>query len=181
MRLFPLAALALLSATSTPTLACPPPPMPPYFEGESQADYRARIEREQQKQHAAYLASYAKQQAEHYETADQVFVARITKRGLHDGWRKWADLKPVKWIKGKGKKRSYRVRLAGSTSCGDYGGGDAVLLAEGELLLVMLRPDESKYARAEWNYAFVSLLNTDIRQRVVDAGFKIPYPTEPTP
>lgn len=136
----------VLSATAE---ACPPPPPPPPPEaGESNEAYQTRL--------AALRAAEAEVNAQRvlqmqqgwWDESQSVLLARVVRRDsirLKDNWGEIYGrsprvlLRPVRWLKGSGSSRRFRLNYEGLTSCGPYGGGDAVDGEIGEVFVVFVR------------------------------------------
>lgn len=97
---------------------------------------------------AAFLASRVEYQQQWWNESQSVLLARVERVGsvqLRDDWGEAYDdsprvfLRPVRWLKGSGSARRFRLSYDGMTSCGPYGGGDAVDGEVGEVFVVYVR------------------------------------------
>ncbi len=125
------AALAAAALMTVPVNACPPPPPPPEPRaGESEQAYKARLEELAAAERAQLRAAMASRQAALWNESPIIFVGqveRVRPRKIYfHGPGQSALIRPVRWIKGKGGAGSFWLRYEGESSCGPYGGGDAV-------------------------------------------------------
>ncbi len=121
--------LAAGTLAAAPANACPPPPPPPEPRpGESEQAYNARLKELAAAQRAEGQAVIATRQATLWNESPIIFVGQVERvRPMQtDGAGPSALIRPVRWIKGKGGANSFWLRHRGMTSCGPYGGGDAV-------------------------------------------------------
>lgn len=146
MRFSWLAIFVLLFALAAPDVAraCMPMPPPPQLEGETDAAYQQRLEALRVEAAAADIGRRAEWERQAFETAHAVLIARVERTGQTvrvDDYNQSPrpTLRPVRWLKGAGPARTFRVRYSEFTSCGPVGGGDAVTGAVGEQFLVFVR------------------------------------------
>ena len=164
--------LPLIALTqSCAALACPPPYVPPRLVGETEEEYQPRIDAHFKAQRLSTLTRFGQFQSQYFEAAPEAFVARVVDR-KKSGWREQAVLEPVKWIKGEGRKKRYKVRMDFETSCGPVGGGDAVNQPLGSLVLVMLQASKDKWTRADRNFSLDNIQDQSLRAKLIAAGFE---------
>ncbi|MCW3835924.1 hypothetical protein ACFQ1E_07725 [Sphingomonas canadensis] len=147
----PLAAAAAL-AVAAPAHACPPPappPPPPAREiGESDAAYQARyaamLQAQEAERHRAAEAWMLARDSGLWAEARAVVLATVTKGDLRrkrNGLEVSAvEMRPVRRLKGKIPPGRFLVAQEGLTSCGFYGGGDAIGARPGQRFVVFVLP-----------------------------------------
>jgi hypothetical protein len=157
---------AMLSAAE----ACPPPPPPPPpAAGETIEAYQARLEEEARAQVSAY-------QRQWWNEAHSVLLARVVSVDsirLRDDWgaayarSPRVHLRPVRWLKGSGPWRRFRLNYQGLTDCGPYGGGEAVTGRVGELFVVFVRAGAPAQANVITSLAPDHIVDSELRSRVL--------------
>ncbi len=136
-----LCALAFV-AGGTAAYACPPPPPPPArVTGETAEAYKARLAAMDKAMRAAGNQALADRQKRAWDSAALIFIARVEQvrpvKLTYYGPGQTAQVKVLRWIKGKAKGGKFWISYKGETSCGPVGGGDAVDGKVGELFVVM--------------------------------------------
>lgn len=134
---FALASIVLaLSSGGAAVHACtPPPPPPPPDRGETDAAYRARLVRLAAAEQAQWRLDRGRAQAAQWQASTLVFVGRVERVQTSPEPYRGAPsvlVRPVRWLKGQGSGRLVRMQYTGMTTCGPYGGGDAVRGKAGE-------------------------------------------------
>lgn len=151
---FPLltAALAAVLVGTGPALACPPPPSPPSkLIGETDAAYDARMKVLFESQRVQYRLALFNAQAEAWRQSEVVLVGRVdrvkkvklpypTPRG---DTSQEVLVRPISFLKSKQSRRVFWVRSSGVTTCGPYGGGDAIDGAVGDHFLFFISQTKS--------------------------------------
>jgi hypothetical protein len=152
--------------------ACPPPPPPPaQMEGESEFDYVIRLQTLREEEAAASLARRVEFEQQWWNESESVFLARIERAETieFDGYYETVPrvhLRPLRWIKGSGSSRRFRLSYEGMTSCGPYGGGEAVEGAVGDVFLVFVREGRPRQRSVIHSLALTNVHNPDLRARL---------------
>lgn len=135
------------------------PARPEPLAGEGPEARRLRLAADDARRLAEDRATQGRRQAALWEASAAIVVGRVERvrpaRVGFYGPGQSALVRPVRWIKGEGRARSSRrpfwLRHAGETSCGPYGGGDAVDGKPGELFVLFAgRPRLSSKAIIDW-------------------------------
>lgn len=117
--------------------------------GETAEAFQQRVEARRAQEEVDRQARLIAFQRQTWEEASSVVIARVVRReeavplrndyGEVYGQSPRTHLRVVRWLKGQARGRpSFSVRYAGLTSCGPFGGGDAVDGAVGEEFVVFL-------------------------------------------
>jgi hypothetical protein len=140
--------VAIVAASSA--TACPPPPLPPpRLPGETDEAYAGRLEQLQAADRVRYRAGLAEWQAASWQKSSAIFVGRIEAartvrlpfRTVSGDTSQKVKVRPVSWLRGKASNQPIWVRHSGVTTCGPFGGGDAVNGKPGDTFLFLIGPE----------------------------------------
>ena len=167
-----LAPMALAASIVGTANACPPPPPPPLpIPDESSEAWEARVTAEAQAQLVATQRHW-------WESAQSVLLARVeqrdTVRRRDPTWDMSFEsprvlLRPVHWLKGSGPSRRFRLTYTGMSSCGPYGGGEAVDGAVGELFIVFVGEGRPRQESVFISLAPANVVDPELRERLAQA------------
>lgn len=167
------AATAITMALFNAAEACPPPPPPPPpVPGESIEAWQARLQAEAQAQTAGYQRGW-------WDQSQSVLLARIERIDSVRVRNDWAGtntrsprvyLRPVRWLKGSGSARRFRLNITGISDCGPYGGGEAVNGHVGDVFLVFVREGQPTQASVITSLAPGNVVDEALKARLEPAG-----------
>jgi hypothetical protein len=152
--------------------ACPPPPPPPLpIPDESSEAWQARVTAEAQNE-------LMNRQRQWWNDSQSVLLARVERRDTVRLRDAWGDpnfeaprvlLRPVRWLKGSGPSRRFRLSYTGMTTCGPYGGGEAVNGAVGEVFIVFVGEGRPRQESVFISLAPTNVVDPELRERVAQA------------
>ncbi|NWK97294.1 hypothetical protein DM806_16775 [Sphingobium lactosutens] len=144
-RIVSLITVGLVAASTSSAIACLPPSPPTLsrLEGESDDGYAKRLklfETERVRQEQEEIRQFQLQRdAKNWSSADRVMLAEAVEFG-GSLLKPKVRLRPVRWLKGKGKLQSFQLKPVTRDSCEWPGNGDALGGEVGEKFLIFLKP-----------------------------------------
>jgi hypothetical protein len=171
--IFGLVAAALAVSEAAACSLAPPMMLTPAL-GETEEAFHQRVAALRAEEEAARLAQVVDYQRQTWDEAAWVVVARVVRRevavpmrddrGRVYGNTPRARMRVVRWLKGDGQGRpQFSVRYAGMTSCGPFGGGDAVLGEVGEEFVVFLSAGRLAESRVTESFALDRVTEPNLR------------------
>lgn len=145
------------------------------MEGESAEAYQARLSALRAEEAARLQALIVEYQRRWWNESESVLLARVERTdsarmydiyGASIGSFPRAHLRPVRWLKGAGPSRRFRLTYTGMTSCGPYGGGDAVAGAVGDVFVVFVRSGRPSQRTVIESVALANIRDPQLRERV---------------
>ncbi len=129
-KVFSCTAFAFLSVLGTPVLACPPPYILPPNVGETSTDYNIRLAKYHEEEQRKFLENRKIYQGEMWKNNAIVALAVIDKikptNIKYYGKSNKVRLKILRFAKGSSNIKHVWVHYTDVTTCGPFGGGDAV-------------------------------------------------------
>lgn len=151
-----------------------PPVQDAPFVGETAEVFQQRVEARRAQEEADRQARLIAFQRQTWEEASSVVIARVVRReeavplrneyGEVYGQSPRAHLRVERWLKGQARGRpSFSVRYVGLTSCGPFGGGDAVDGAVGAEFVVFLSAGRLRQSRVINSLALDRVMAPELR------------------
>lgn len=173
-------AIAALAVGEAVACSIVPPVHDEPLVGETAEAFQQRVEARRAQEEADRQARLIAFQRQAWEEASSVVIARVTRREeavpLRNRYGEVyyrtprTHLRVVRWLKGEARGRpSFGVRYAGLTSCGPYGGGDAVNGAVGEEFVVFLSAGRLHESRVTDSFAPDSVVEPGLRELLTRA------------
>lgn len=167
-------AAATLFCGEAEACSIPPPVQDAPFVGETAEAFQQRVEARRAQEEADLQAQLIAFQRQTWEEASSVVIARVVRReeavplrneyGEVYGQSPRAHLRVERWLKGQARGRpSFSVRYAGLTSCGSFGGGDAVDGAVGAEFVVFLSAGRLRESRVINSLALDRVMAPELR------------------
>lgn len=159
--------LLFASTASGPASACSIVP-PARLEGETDEQYRLRLEDRWERQRVEIEDRIAAKQKLLVESSEVIIVARVSKIG--GNYKKKVTLQRIGYLVGEGGKKRYTVRGYVS-SCGPSVGDDATFAELGDLLIVFLKDSKDNSERVENIYLLRNVYDPRLLELLRGANF----------